>query len=76
MDNKRQEITRNEKYLTKDKLVVGKTYICEARNFDEAVWNGEAFVGRRVKFGSVCEDTEYHWDDGEPYGTVKPLYEK
>ena len=59
-------------YIPKDELVFGKTYYCEARNFEYGLWDGEKFVYYRTKFGSVFVDSEYHWDD-ESYGTVKPL---
>lgn len=60
------------KYLTKEELEVGKYYIVEARNFSLAKWNGAAFVGVRTKWGMRFEDREFHWDDGPPFGTVKP----
>jgi len=61
------------KYLTKDELIVGATYKCKARNFTEGVWNGTNFDYMRYKFGSTFPDTEDHWDEGAPHGTVKPL---
>jgi hypothetical protein len=60
-------------YLKRDELEVGATYKVEARNFYEAVWNGSVFKGTRVKFGDRFGAVEYHWDDGVPNGTVKPL---
>ena len=60
-------------YIPKDELVFGETYYCEARNFQYGMWDGEKFVYHRTKFGSVFVDSEYHWDDGAPHGTVKPL---
>jgi hypothetical protein len=30
------------------------------------------FIGLRTKFDSTFLFTEYHWDTGEPHGTVKP----
>lgn len=30
------------------------------------------FIGIRLKFGSKYLFTEYHWDQGPPYGTVQP----
>jgi hypothetical protein len=62
-------------YKPKHELVVGKAYRVHARNFSIATWNGEAFVGTRTKFGMTFEDTEFHWDDGPPHGTVKPYEE-
>jgi hypothetical protein len=68
--------TNNEdtiQYLKKDELVIGKSYECDARNFSVGVWNGSVFVYTRYKFGSEFEDEEQHWDDGAPYGSVKPF---
>ena len=33
----------------------------------------KGFVGIREKFGQQFLFMEYHWDNGEPLGTVKPL---
>lgn len=60
-------------YIPKDKLIKGRKYKCDARNFSEGIWNGKEFEYMRYKFGDRFPDTEYHWDDGPPYGTVKPL---
>ena len=62
-------------YLTKDLLQEGKSYFCKARNFKIGTWNGEAFEYMRSKCGSRFRDREYHWDDGPPFGTVKPFKE-
>jgi len=62
-------------YLKKDKLVFGKTYECCARNFTLGVWNGKSFTYIRYKWGNTFYDEEFHWDDGPPYGTVKPIKE-
>ena len=60
-------------YLKKEELEKGATYVCDARNFVEGTWDGEAFVYTRFKFGDEFLDTEQHWDDGAPHGTVKPF---
>lgn len=62
-------------YLKKDKLEVGKAYHCYARNFETGVWDGEAFEYMREKFGQKFKDREFHWDDGPPFGTVRPVAE-
>ena len=62
-------------YIKKEDLTIGKKYLCEARNFTEGVWDGQAFEYQRVKFNHTFPDTEFHWDDGAPHGTVKPLKE-
>lgn len=61
-------------YIPKNDLETGASYVCNARNFDVGIWNGESFDYTRKKFGEYFMDKEYHWDDGAPYGTAKPLY--
>jgi hypothetical protein len=60
-------------YLKKEDLIIGESYECDARNFSVGEWNGKVFIYIRTKFGSSFESQENHWDDGPPYGTVKPL---
>ena len=62
-----------QNYIAKDDLVPGETYLCNARNFKEGVWNGHVFEYMRTKFTRVFLDTERHYDEGPPHGTVKPL---
>jgi hypothetical protein len=64
-----------DEWIAKEDLVIGKKYKCRARNFDVGTWNGEAFEYHRKKFNTVLKDREFHWDDGAPFGTVKPLWE-
>ena len=59
-------------YIKIDDLVVGAKYKCYARNFSVGTWNGESFDYMRQKFTMTFPDTEQHWDEGAPYGTVKP----
>lgn len=61
------------KYINKEDLINGEYYICDGRNFDVGLWNGEYFLYIRHKFGGQLLDKEYHWDDGAPHGTVKPI---
>lgn len=63
----------NVEYLKREDLVEGKRYYCLARNFRVGTWNGKEFEYERVKFNMKFPDTEKHWDEGAPYGTVKPL---
>jgi len=58
------------KYLKKEELIAGCTYLCIARNFDLGVWDGKKFMYIRHKFGQYFEDAEFHLDDE---GTVEPL---
>lgn len=60
-------------YIKKNDLIVGQYYKCDARNFDVGKWNGKEFEYMRYKWGEVFPAVEYHYDDGAPYGTVKPF---
>jgi len=64
-----------ENYLPLQDMVEGTWYVVEARNFNLAIWHNNKFIGIRNKFGFTFESVEYHWDDGAPHGTVKPLRE-
>lgn len=61
--------------IAKEDLIVGKQYKCDARNFTIGTWNGEGFEYERFKFGNIFQDIEFHYEDGAPFGTVKPLKE-
>ena len=62
-------------YIPKDQLKVGTWYVCEARNFTEAKWNGKEFEGITLTFTGPAWEEELHWDDDPRYGTVKPYRE-
>ena len=55
----------------------GFLYEIDSRNLNFGVFNekNNGFIGIRQKFSSRFLFTEYHWDTGEPYGTVKPKKE-
>ena len=65
----------NDEYLKIDDCIQGGLYKIDARNFSLGVYNKtkQGFIGIRYKFGSEFLDLEFHWDTGEPFGTVKPL---
>jgi len=52
----------------------GYVYKIHGRNLSIAVFNSKenGFTGIRLKFGYEFLDTEFHWDTGSPFGTVKP----
>jgi hypothetical protein len=55
-------------------LVPRGVYRVHSRNLVVAVWNGSSgFIGIRHKFDDSFLFTEYHYDDGPPYGTLKPI---
>ena len=64
-----------DKWIAKEDMKIGSMYFCKARNFKYGVWDGFQFVYIREKLGGVFADTERHWDDGAPFGTVKPFEE-
>ncbi len=51
--------------------IPGRVYRIRSRNLSFGVYDGkEGFIGIRQKFGDRYLFTEYHWDQGEPFGTV------
>lgn len=51
--------------------IKGRVYLLRSRNLTVGVYDGrEGFIGIRTKFGDRFLFTEYHWDQGEPHGTV------
>lgn len=60
-------------YIPKDEMVIGAKYRCHGRNLGEGTWNGKGLDYIRSKFGHEFPDVEYHWDDGPPHGTCKPI---
>jgi hypothetical protein len=48
-----------------------RLYRLKCRNLTLGVYDGnQGFIGIREKFSSKFLFTEYHWDQGPPYGTV------
>lgn len=62
-------------YIPRVECKKGFLYKLHARNLDIGVFDGKGFIGIRQKFNDRFLFTEYHWDDGAPYGTAKPLQE-
>jgi hypothetical protein len=60
-------------FIAKDQCVVRGIYELDSRNLAVGVWTGESFLGVRAKFDSQFIAREYHWNDGPPFGTAKPL---
>lgn len=51
--------------------VKGRVYRLRCRNLRVGVFDGnDGFIGIRMKFGDRFLFTEYHWEQGAPYGTV------
>jgi len=54
----------------------GHVYELRSRNLQFGLFVPEAengFIGIRQKFKSRYLFTEYHWDNGPPFGTVRPI---
>lgn len=70
-------------YIALEKCIDGHLYKINARNGifgifvkgegKKHVQGNDAFKLSRHKFGSNFIEHEFHWDTGEPFGTVKPL---
>jgi len=60
-----------------DQCKDGFLYVVDARNSKLGIYKekNNAFTISRYKFGSNFLFDEFHWDTGEPYGTVHPLKE-
>ena len=60
-------------YLPRESCIKGHLYRIHSRNLSTGVFDGiSGFIGIREKFGSRYLFREYHWDNGPPFGTVKP----
>ncbi len=54
-----------------DECVKGRLYAIRCRNLGLGVYDGkQGFIGIREKFGDEYLFTEYHYDQGPPFGTV------
>src|SRR5579872_5414717 len=64
-----------EAYIKPEECVNGGLYRIHSRNLAYGVYKADVrgFVGIRNKFGSNYLFTEYHWDNGPPFGTVRPI---
>lgn len=55
-------------------LVPRGVYRLHSRNLLVGVWDGgTGFIGIREKFHDEYLFKEFHWEQGSPYGTAKPL---
>ena len=59
--------------IPKDELIVGKTYIGDCRNANEAVWNGKVFTYMRTKFGTTYPEDINHFQDDDGYDVFVPI---
>ena len=63
------------RYLPITQLEDGCIYLIHARNSYVGIWRASVrgFTLVREKFGRRFLSTEFHWDTGAPFGTVKPF---
>ncbi|MBI1803336.1 MAG: hypothetical protein HY033_04815 [Ignavibacteriae bacterium] len=67
-------IDEHEQYIPLSDCKHGWLYKIRSRNLTAGVFREDrkGFVGIREKFGCEYLFTEFHWDTGAPFGTVKP----
>jgi len=68
---------KTDGYILMQDLKPDYAYLISARNAYVGIWNPKVngFVISREKLGRHYLFYEYHWDVGEPLGTVKPIKE-
>ncbi len=66
-------------HIPREEMKPRRLYLLQSRNLEFGIWNGKegkfkgGFIGIRYKFGQARLDTEYHFEDGAPYGTARPV---
>lgn len=61
----------NEPKIPIERCIARRVYRIKSRNLSIGVYDGSGgFIGIREKFGDRYLFTEYHWDQGPPFGTV------
>lgn len=61
-------------YIKMEDCEKGYIYKISSRNLRLGVYDGnQGFIGVREKFGTLYLFTEFHYDQGPPYGTVFPM---
>ena len=59
--------------IPKSELRNGITYQGNCRNADEAIWDVDAFIYMRYKFGSTYPETINHYEDDDGYDVFVPI---
>lgn len=59
--------------IPKKDLIIGRTYIGDCRNADEAIWNGKVFIYKRTKFGVTFDEEINHFEDDNGYDLFVPI---
>ena len=62
-------------YIKREQCLERHLYHIASRNLKFGVFDvsSNGFIGMREKFGDRYAFTEFHYDNGPPYGTVRPL---
>jgi hypothetical protein len=70
-------MTENRQCIPKEQCKDRKLYRIHSRNLLFGVFRATTggFLGLREKFDRVYVFEEYHYDNGPPYGTVRPIEE-
>lgn len=77
MENWKKEMEEHNakwknQFIPMEQCVKGRVYEINCRNLRLGVYDGnEGFIGIRQKFNSRYLFTEFHFDQGMPFGTVK-----
>ena len=59
--------------IPKCELVNGISYKGVCRNTDEAIWDVDAFIYTRYKFGTTYLETINHYEDDDGYDVFVPI---
>lgn len=65
---------KEDKYISLSNCTHRGIYRLGSRNLSLGVYNeaSKGFIGIREKFEDLYLFTEYHWDNGPPFGTARP----
>ncbi len=65
---------KEDNYISLTECTHRGIYKLSSRNLSLGVFNkpSNGFIGIREKFGDLYLFTEYHWDNGPPFGTACP----
>ena len=59
--------------IPKKDLIIGQTYLGDCRNAEKAVWKGDHFTYRRIKFGMEFDEDINHFEDDNGYDLFVPI---
>lgn len=59
--------------IKQDQLDINHIYEVDGLHMRIAVWDGEKFIGPKLDNNVVTPNEEYHYLEGLPRGTVRPV---